>query len=665
MHLSNGFGLVAILYGVQVAWAADFLRMDSLVSCAPNTQVKASLFSATYTPGNKSATAGFSVDTSIDGYVNVDVDLIVYGYKAKTLHKTGCDFHLQSLCPMKPGPQKLPMGALDINSDMTTSIPNIAYTTPDIDALVRLHLSDRDSGKSYGCLESRLTNSKTVNQAGVSWALAVILGLGFVVSGVISLLGHTNTATHLAFRSLAFLSFMQTQALFGMSAVELPPIVQGWTQVFQWTMGIIHTDALQTISTWYQRSTGGHADDLLQNLETTSVNVMKRSYLDDSGQGQVTLRGIERVGFKASIEASNIFMTSYLFFYFVVLVVLICVALVRFGLPVLAKKSPKVDRAISDTTEWKAVTRGTLFRLVSMGYPPMCVLCLWELTQKDSPGEILVAIVMWLILSALMGWATFQVFKRGLRSKSMHNSPAYMLYSDPACLKKWGFLYVYYRAPAFYFTAAALAYTVIKCMVLAFGQSSPIAQAVVILILEIAMLVAISIIKPYMNKPTNIFAIVAATINFLNAIFLLIFTNVFNQPELMTGVMGVLFFIYNAIFTLILLCFVLVGLFFALTHKQPDSKYQPLADDRGSFRLSSGGGRMTTELESLEKVARGDGSHPGSRDGYSSHSRVESVDDFGMGTRSPTRSPYRPYRGDVVDPSVPLVPSHENVARRF
>ena len=83
-------------------------------------------------------------------------------------------------------------------------------------------------------------------------------------------------------------------------------------------------------------------------------------------------------------------------------------------------------------------------------------------------------------------------------------------------------------------------------MVVAFGQSNGVAQSIVLLILELAMMLATGIIKPFMTKGANVFAIIATVLNSLNAIFFLVFSNVFNQPTLMTGILGVLYFIFNA-----------------------------------------------------------------------------------------------------------------------
>jgi hypothetical protein len=160
----------------------------------------------------------------------------------------------------------------------------------------------------------------------------------------------------------------------------------------------------------------------------------------------------------------------------------------------------------------------------------MCVLCLWELTVRDSAAEVILAIVMFLSMVGVLGWASLKVVRLAKRSVAMHKNPAYVLYSDPACLNKWGFLYVQYRATAYYFVIPMLGYLLIKGMFIAFAQGAPVVQAVALVIIEAAYLIAVSVLRPWMDKKTNIFNISIASINFLNAIFLLVFSNVFNQP---------------------------------------------------------------------------------------------------------------------------------------
>lgn len=444
----------------------------------------------------------------------------------------------------------------------------------------------------------------------------------------------------------------------GLLAVEIPPMAQSWIQDTVWSMGIVQSDALQTISTWFQRATGGTPSSVLSESNTVSVVLQKRSSIQaralQSG-AQIVLRGIKRAGARASITLSNIFMTGYLFYYFVTALVLACVGValvIRFVLSKRTTSITKLDKAVGATADWKTVLRNTFFRLACIGYPQMCVLCLWELTQKDSAAEIVLAITMWLVTTGVLAFAAFKIILRAYRSKQQHNTPAYTLYSDPATLNKWGFLYIYYRAPVYWFLVPALVYIIVKGMIVAFGQSNGLAQSIVLLILEIAMMLAIGIIKPFMTKGANVFAIIGAVLNSLNAIFFLVFSNVFSQPPLMTGILGVIYFLFNAAFTLALLIYLLVGIVYAVLSKSPDSKYRPLADDRDSFRWSRAGG--TTELDHLEKVARGEDAeaHPFPP----AHTAPPSDEDVSMAAR-------RPYN-DVVDPSLPLFPSSYDGGRR-
>lgn len=86
----------------------------------------------------------------------------------------------------------------------------------------------------------------------------------------------------------------------------------------------------------------------------------------------------------------------------------------------------------------------------------------------------------------------------------------------------------------------------------------------------------------------------------------------------MTGAMGVIFFIFNAAFALVLLLMVLVSSGFALFTKNPDTRYQPMRDDRGSFIKSQT--QLTTELDALGATARGEGK--------GTHSRIDDDDDI-------------------------------------
>jgi Transient receptor potential (TRP) ion channel len=128
------------------------------------------------------------------------------------------------------------------------------------------------------------------------------------------------------------------------------------------------------------------------------------------------------------------------------------------------------DRFYEFRQNWRTVLKGVMFRLVLVGYTQMALLCLWELTVRDSVGAVINAILMFLTLSALLFYAAYRVIRLARRSISLHQSAAYILYSDSQQLNRWGFLYVQFRADAYYFIVPLLVYAVVKGALIAFMQ---------------------------------------------------------------------------------------------------------------------------------------------------------------------------------------------------
>jgi len=275
---------------------------------------------------------------------------------------------------------------------------------------------------------------------------------------------------------------------------------------------------------------------------------------------------------------------------------------------------------------WNTVLKGIMFRIILIGYPQMVVLCFWEFTQKDSGAEVVLAVFTVFTMIGILAWASSKVIRLARRSINMHKNPAYILYSDPVSLNKWGFLYVQFKATAYFFIVPVLIYLLIKGMFVALAQENGVLQAIALVIIEAIFLIGVCVMRPYMDKKTNAFNISISVINFISSIFLLVFTEIFNQPGIVTGVMGVIFFVYNAVFSLILLLIVLIASIIAVCAKNPDTRYQPMRDDRGSFIKSQSA--LNTELDALGATARGEGKH-----GYSTKggARIEDDDDSWSG----------------------------------
>jgi hypothetical protein len=206
-----------------------------------------------------------------------------------------------------------------------------------------------------------------------------------------------------------------------------------------------------------------------------------------------------------------------------------------------------------------------------------------------------------------LSYAAYRVIRIARRSVALHRNPAYILFSDPHALNKWGFLYVQFRASAYYFIVPVLVYIIVKGMFIAFAQRAGTVQAVALIIIEAAALITASVLRPWMDKSTNSFNIAICAMNFINSIFLFVFTDVFGLPRLVIGVVGVVLWIANAAFALILLLMLIITTGIILFHNNPDTRYQFMNDDRTSFMKSQTHLGTTTELDALGATARGDG----------------------------------------------------------
>ncbi len=376
--------------------AERIIQSNSLNSCKEGvSNFTATLFNVAYTPGNNSLEIDINGLSSISGNVTAQLEVIAYGFTILNETLDPCEMQLSGFCPMQSGSQINIVTNIDVPDDAAKQVPGIAYSVPDLDGVVRVYVINKDTGETVACMEADLSNTKSVYQPAVGWATAIIAGMGLVASGITSGLGHTNTAAHVAANAVSLFGFFQAQAIIGMTSVTMPPIVQSWTQNFAWSMGIIRVSFLQSIATWYQRATGGTPTTYLSTLSTYSVQVQKRAlkrsldaltyaatqgirayqYLNkrqttggstatEPGQVKV-VRGIDRVGFRARIEQTNIFMTGLIFFVFILLMVAVLVALAKAILDGCARAGwMKSDKFHEFRNGWKIVIKGILFRLV-------------------------------------------------------------------------------------------------------------------------------------------------------------------------------------------------------------------------------------------------------------------------------------------------------------
>ena len=100
---SLALGALAILGGATVARAENMLYSQALETCMDKSQFTADKFTFTLSPKNKTVVVSFAGITTIEGFVDVEISLLAYGFKAYTQKLDPCKEKWTQLCPMRAG----------------------------------------------------------------------------------------------------------------------------------------------------------------------------------------------------------------------------------------------------------------------------------------------------------------------------------------------------------------------------------------------------------------------------------------------------------------------------------------------------------------------------------------------------------------------------------
>lgn len=634
--------LILSLFVLDVS-AVRVFESSSLATCQDSSNITASLFDITFTPDNQTLVVNLVGEAYITGNVTFKVQAAAYGYTFLEETLNPCTEGLSAFCPLAELAIGMDVTYTNISTSFIGRIPGIAYDIPDLDALVTVNIYPTNSNNSAGCVQLQISNEKTVDETGIRWATAAVAGVGLFTSMFVGSLGHTNAAAHVSVYAFSLFTYFQSVAIIGLCAVPLPPIVQSWTQDFVWSLGIIEVPFLQEFATWYQLATGGTPDTILNTLGTKSVQVLKRSLapstlvtksaqvlkrslansnplrsaalqkrseVTTTASGEYVVKGIQRVAFRENMEPSNLFFTAVTFYCILIIVTLLFVVLFKkLSELIIRMRWMKSENPLFDAfrNDWHVTLKGIVFRLILIGFPSMTILSLWEFTQVDSPAEVVLAVIFFFGLTTALTLAAFHVTRVAKESEHTHKTAAYLLFADATVLNKWGFLYVPFRASAYYYVIPSLLYVLIKGAFVGLSQKSGVTQAVALLVIEAIALIGASVVRPWMDKSTNGIHISICAVNFINAICLLIFTDIFNGPGLLIGVVGVIFFFLNVAFALVLLLIVLIVAGISVWRKNPDVRYATIKDNRASFMQSHTTIPLTTELDELAATARGSG----------------------------------------------------------
>lgn len=599
--------LFVCLVQVTAVLGKRTLSATSLVTCMENSQISPTYFNVTFNPDDGSLRYSLDLTTEISGKVEAYVSVYAYGFPIISKSVDLCSLGWKQFCPIFPG--NMQVDSIEyISPKLTADIPNIAYYVPDIDAVVKVVVRNKNTGETLSCLQSNFSNGKTVAQTGAKWATAIVAGLGLLIAAIMSSFGNSNAATHISANAVSLFLYFQAVVIVCMQHVErVPPIASAWAENLAWSMGLIRVKFMQDIFRWFVQSTGGsptlyfkdnskqilvqRALDHLNNIHSYAANLGKRSlsFSLNSNKNLIVLRGIKRIGYNSHIEPTSIVPTGITFFVlfgYVLVAILFIIKLILDLLIRFKKINPNFMNHFRIT--FSEVIKGTLLRYIYIGFTQITILGFWELTQHDSGAVIVIALLCLILVLSVLGFSFYKVLTYGRLSIAQYNNPAALLYGDTKILNKYGFCYTMFTANKYWFGVVIMGYNLVKAIFIGFCQGSGKTSALVLFILDLAYTGYLIYLRPYLSKFTNIINILSSVVNTINSFLVLFFSDLFGQPELVSSIMGWIFFILNAAYSAVLLLMIVGFTALVLVSKNPDARFAPAKDDRTSFqRMSS------------------------------------------------------------------------------
>lgn len=587
---------LAMTWLSSLVLAKRSLVATSLVTCMESSQLSASSFNITFNPDDRSLHYELDMVTQIDGYVFAQVDVYAYGFKIITKNLDLCSLKWKQFCPINPG--NVQIDSIEyISDEYVKDIPGIAYQVPDIDAYAKIKIYNNES-EYLACVQAFFSNGKTVSQVGVKWATAVIAGIGLLMSALLSSFGNSTAASHISANTMSLFLYFQSVVVVAMQHVHrVPPIAAAWSENLVWSMGLIRISFMQRIFRWYVQSTGGSPS---LYLTSTTISILTQRGLDYLrsfelfkratnvlyGNSNVLIfRGIRRLAYRVRIENTSVVPTGFTFFvlcgYVLAGFIMVCKYIMELSIRLGWMKS---DRFAEFRENWKMVLKGSLLRYIYIGFTQLTILSFWEFTERDSPAVIVIACLFIILSIGLMLWAAYRTIFFARRSIEQHNNPAALLYGDSFVLSKYGFFYTMFNANHYWWNIVILSYIFLKALFIGFAQGSGKAQSLAIFIFDLAYFVAIIYFQPYLDRPTNIMNIFISTVTLVNSFLFMFFSDLFGQSYTVSAIMGWIFFIMNAAFSLILLLMILAFTAMIIFSKNPDLRFKPAKDDRTSFQ---------------------------------------------------------------------------------
>lgn len=609
-HRSSKWSLRDVLLMTTVLIAttmgAEVLQTSGFNDCGGDASIKVDKLNISYDNGNKTVTFDVAGSSAKEQNVTATLNITAYGKSvfSKSFNPCDSDTFVAQLCPVPVGSFGA-SGAQQIPPQFANMVPAIAFKIPDIAAQATLQLESLDSGEKVACIQSQVSNGKSVDTPVVSYVAASVAGAALVLTGAsaagaalsggsAALAGGGSGAGGVGSISPSFIEvagWFQGMAMNGMLSVNYPPIYRNFAKNFAFSTGLVPWTGLMTAIDNFRAKTGGNlANDSVEFLQKASLVLPDGSTIKSSnglfglkravdiisdltggdiqtsinttspdasgnpgtpGDLKHTVHGIQAFVEQLRVPKSNVFMTALLIIAIAIAAIVLGILLFKVILELWAVFGNFPPSLVGFREHyWHSIAR-TIITLILLLYGVWVLYCVFQFTRGDSWAAKALAGVTLAIFTGILGFFSWKIWAVARRLNTVDGDTD-KLYEDKAIWVKYSMFYEAYRKDYWWVFVPIIVYMLVKGSVLAAADGHGMVQTVTLLIVEAIMLILLLWIRPYERRSGNIINTVIAVVRVLSMICILIFVEEFGIAESTQTVTGIVMIAIQSTLTAVL-----------------------------------------------------------------------------------------------------------------
>ncbi|KAI0117711.1 TRP-domain-containing protein [Nemania sp. FL0031] len=564
----------------------DLLVTSGFSNCNNNSDITVDNVDIKYNNADKTVTFNVAGSSAKEQNVSATLTVTAFGQNVYSNEFNPCAAatFVKQLCPVPAGHFGA-NGTQAIPAEFADKIPSIAFQLPDIAAQAKLQLTSLDDNSTIGCVQSEVTNGKSVDVPAVSYVAAGIAAGALVLGGASAISAAISGAAAGAGSSVGGVgtvspSFGEVFGVFhgfamnGMMSVQFPQVYRSFSKNFAFSTGLIPWREMQIGIDNFRSRTGGNLTrdsvELLQNTTlvfpdgtTSSANgtLFRRSVQDfaflalreiDTQVNETTtdnasptesairtaVSGIQGFVNTLAVPESNTFMTVLEIVAIVIGVIIVGILLVK----VILEAWALFGRFPESLTGFRKHYWGSIARavtsLILLLYGVWVLYCVFQFTNGDSWAAQVLAAVTLALFTGILAFFSWKIWSTARKLKAAEGDTA-SLYEDKLYWRKYSLFYESYKKGYWWVFMPVILYLFAKGTVIAATDGHGMVQTIASLIVEGLFLILLLWSRPYERKSGNIINITIQVVRVISVVLILVFVEEFGIAQTTQTIAGV------------------------------------------------------------------------------------------------------------------------------